>query len=564
MKKVEQVLKRKLNDDSGVAYPDFEKMWDRMEQAGQTASTLTNAYESVESVTPRRNRNWRKIAIAASLSALLIAVPVYAAIHYNWDNLLHGRSGIQTALNQDLGQPLEQSITRDGVKLTLHTAIVDENRTVILYSLNVAKSTDNEFWSVQGISLKNATGKSGEGEYNFQQWDPKNQRYNGYFESDWTPQQETENIRLTVNRIQLVSGQELDLPIDIQSSEPQTFTLDRDGLQDMKVQVFEQGKDKLILSSAIAFDSSMPKKWEYPQITAYKGGEPVMWQPGGSSGTPGENGEYTSQQYFKREDIPQKQTTYKLHYSKLEKSIDGPIVFDLHLSKKQMESGTIKTVLNVPLEKGNPNFTMEQMVVTPTQIRLTIRGKKKFADIPYQKYFLSVNSKTLEGNKWSSPSSTPDLTTIRFERPSDLVITKDTPITFTGKYKVTIHSDDKTPQRLTDISEQKQTLTTQIGGYPVKWTYYKQGADLFVETESEDARFGGINQTHIGLGKERILGKPISANFTGDGNNKAVDVYKNFKGSEASIYMFFYTTDAPEAEITVPLQPLTTQSKASK
>ncbi|MFK4471953.1 hypothetical protein ABH897_001676 [Paenibacillus sp. RC73] len=564
MKKVEQALKRKLNDDSGVAYPDFEKMWDRMEQAGQTASTLTNAYDSVESVTPRRNRNWRKIAIAASLSALLIAVPVYAAIHYNWDNLLHGRSGIQTALNQDLGQPLEQSITRDGVKLTLHTAIVDENRTVILYSLNVAKSKDNEFWNVKGITLKNATGKNSEGEYNFQQWGPKNQRYNGYFESDWTPQQDTENMRLTVEHVELDSIQELDLPLDTQSPKIQTFTLDRDGLQDMKVQVFEQGKDKLLLSSAITFDSSIPKRWDNPQIIAYKGGEPVMSQPGGAFGKPGDNGEYTAQQYFIREHVPEGQITYKLQYAKTEKSIDEPINFDLHLSKKQMESGTIKTVLNIPLEKGNPNFIMEQMVVTPTQIRLTIRGKKKFADIPYQKYFLSVNGKTLEGNKWSSPSSTPDLTTLRFERPSDLVIAKDTPITFTGKYKVTIHSDDKTPQRLKDISEQKQTLTTQIGGYPVKWTYYKQGADLFVETESKDARFGGINQTHIGLGKERILGKPISANFTGDGNNKAVDVYKNFKGTEASIYMFFYTTDEPEAEITVPLQPLTTQSEASK
>ncbi|MBJ8192016.1 DUF4179 domain-containing protein, partial [Bacillus cereus] len=88
--------------------------------------------------------------------------------------------------------------------------------------------------------------------------------------------------------------------------------------------------------------------------------------------------------------------------------------------------------------------------------------------------------------------------------------------------------------------------------------------DLFVETESEDAHFGGINQTHIGLSKERIIGKPITANFAGDGNNKAVDVYKNFIGKEASIYMFYYTTDDPEAETTVPLQPLTSNSEAAK
>ncbi|KAF6579227.1 DUF4179 domain-containing protein [Paenibacillus sp. EKM212P] len=561
MNNIEKALKRKLNDDSEMAYPDFDEMWNRMEQTGHTAPTLT---DTSDSFTPHRHRNWRKIAIAASLSALLVAVPVYAAIHYNWDNLLRGRSGIQTALKQNLGQPLEQSVTRDGVKLTLHTAIVDENRTVILYSLEVGKRADNEFWNVKGMSLKKATKKGSDGEYNFQQWDPKNQRYNGYFESDWTPQQETENMQLTVEHMQLYSIQELDLPLHIQSPEPQTFTLGRDGLHDIKVQAFDQGKDKLMLSSAITFDSSMPKKWDNPQIMAYKGGIPVMSQPGGAFGKPGENGEYTAQQYFKRSDIPEEQTTYKLQYAKTEKSIDGPIEFDLQLSKKQMESGTIKTVLDTPLEKGDPNFTMEHMIVTPTQIRVTVRSKKKFVDIPYQKYSLSVNGKTLEGNRWSPPNSEPYLTTIRFERPSELVITKDTPITFTGKYKVTIHSDDKTPLRLTHISDQRQTLTTQIGGYPVNWTYYKQGADLFVETESEDAHFGGINQTHIGLGKERIIGKPITANFAGDGNNKAVDVYKNFKGTEASIYMFYYTTDDPEAGTTIPLQPLTNTSEASE
>ncbi|MNW62138.1 hypothetical protein D3C74_402500 [compost metagenome] len=82
-----------------------------------------------------------------------------------------------------------------------------------------------------------------------------------------------------------------------------------------------------------------------------------------------------------------------------------------------------------------------------------------------------------------------------------------------------------------------------------------QGSDLFVETQSDDTRFGGVNQTHINLGKERILGKPLTTNFDGDGNNKAIDVYKNFRGTEASIYMFYYTTDAPEKETRVQLQP---------
>lgn len=226
-----------------------------------------------------------------------------------------------------------------------------------------------------------------------------------------------------------------------------------------------------------------------------------------------------------------------------------------------MESGTINTSLNLPLEEGEPNYTLEKMVVTPTQIRIAIRSKEKGNNFPYQKSTLEVAGKTLEGNFWRSPEGEPELTVLRFERPVDLEITEETPITFVAKYKVTQHGsykinkDEKTPLLLTNISDKKQTLIQQLSGYPVKWTYYMQGADLYVETESEDARFGGINQTHIGLGKERILGKPLTVNFTGDGNNKAIDVYKGFKGTEASIYIFFYTTDDPDKETRVQLRP---------
>lgn len=282
---------------------------------------------------------------------------------------------------------------------------------------------------------------------------------------------------------------------------------------------------------------------------------------GGTFGTPGENGEYTSQQYFKAADISSGEVNYKLQYMKQEKKVEGPLAFDLQLSKKQMESGTINTSLNLPLEEGEPNYTLEKMVVTPTQIRIAIRSKEKGTNFPYQKSTLEVAGKTLEGNFWRSPEGEPELTVLRFERPVDLEITEETPITFVAKYKVTQHGsykinkDEKTPLLLTNISDKKQTLIQQLSGYPVKWTYYMQGADLYVETESEDARFGGINQTHIGLGKERILGKPLTVNFTGDGNNKAIDVYKGFKGTEASIYIFFYTTDDPDKETRVQLRP---------
>jgi hypothetical protein len=318
----------------------------------------------------------------------------------------------------------------------------------------------------------------------------------------------------------------------------------------------------MLFSSATIFDQPEAKEWTNPTIVGYKNGTLINSLPGGTFGAPGENGEYTAQQYFKAEDVSSGQLTYKLQYMKKEKNVEGPLAFDLQLSKKQMESGTINTSLNLPLEEGETGHTLEKMIVTPTQIRITIRSKEKGNDIPYKKYAIEVAGKTLEGDLWRSPEGEPELTVLRFERPLDLEITEETPITFVATYKVTQHgnykitknNDDKIPLLLTNISQKKQSIMQQLGGYPVKWTYYMQGADLYVETGSDDARFGGINQTHIGLGKERILGKPLTVNFAGDGNNKAIDVYKDFKGTEATIYNFYYTTDDPDKETSVQLR----------
>ncbi|WP_405174843.1 DUF4179 domain-containing protein [Paenibacillus sp. FSL H8-0261] len=557
MKKLENMLEHQLNEGQSVTYPDFESMWERIEH-----KNTTSFHARMSSGSQKQGRNWSKIALVSSFSLLLAAAPVYAAVHYNWDTMLREKGGIQAALAQNLGQKLDQSVTKDGVTLKLHTAIVDENRTVILFTLDVGQRQDSETWRVTEMTLKGTEGGNSSGEYNYLNWDEKNRIYNGYFESEWTPEKDTVNVQLVTNDIQAFSEQSLDLPLDIHSTETQSFPIGQEGMRSIEVKPFTQGQEKMLFSSAIIFDQPEAKEWAYPNIVGYKNGTLINSLPGGTFGTPGEKGEYTAQQYFKAEDVSGGQTTYKLQYMKKEKDVNGPLSFDLQLSKKQMESGTIKTSLNLPLEAGETDYTLENMVVSPTQIRVTVRSKDIDNGFPYKKYALEVAGKTLEGNLWRSPEGEPELTVLRFERPVDLEITKETPITFVAKYKVTQHgsykitknNDDKIPLLLTNISQKKQTIIQQLNGYPVKWTYYMQGSDLYVETGSEDARFGGINQTHIGLGKERILGKPLTVNFAGDGNNKAIDVYKDFKGTEATIYMFYYTTDDPDKETRVQIQ----------
>ncbi|MEK4047432.1 DUF4179 domain-containing protein [Paenibacillus sp. FSL H8-0048] len=551
MDRTEAQLKRRLNEDQELNYPDFEQMWGRMEQAGYTSSKGGSRAGANSQV---RHRNWRKITVAASFSVVLMAVPVYAAVQYDWGNLLNHRSGVQAALSKNLGQPLGQTITKDGVTLTLHTALSDENRTVILYTLDVGGDKGNGYWDVNGMSLKDAKGNNDEMESHYQQWDEKTKRYNGYFETDWSLGQEMVKVSLTATGIQSYSQQEVELKLDTDSPERQSFPVNRDGLESFSVQPFKEGNERLMLSTAAIFNDPGARGVASPQIIAYRGGQLVNNSKPGTMGKPGDNGEYTSLQYYKPGDVPKTETTYKLSYTKLERNIAGPWAFDFELSKKQMSGATLKTALDLPLEAGDKGNIIEQMVVTPTQVRVQVRSKEKYADLPYVNYTLEVDGRQLEGGMWYSPSQDKNLTTLRFERPAGLEITTATPMALVAKYKVTTHEDDKEPLLLKNISAEKQTMIRQTGGYPVQWTYYKQGNDLYVETKSDDPNFGGVNQTHIGKGKDALIGSIVTTNFRGDGNNRNIDVYKDFKGTEASIYMFYYTTNEPDKETRVQLQ----------
>lgn len=53
-------------------------------------------------------------------------------------------------------------------------------------------------------------------------------------------------------------------------------------------------------------------------------------------------------------------------------------------------------------------------------------------------------------------------------------------LNFVAKYEIIEHKGDKEPIRIRNISEEKQKMTTDVGGYSVTWTYYKQNGDLYV------------------------------------------------------------------------------------
>ena len=551
MRDIEEMLSQHLKEDKELTYPDFDVMWGNIQKAKDHS-----AGNYVTATGRRTTFQLRKSIIATSAAVLILATPVYAAFHVEWSDILSGRSGIQSALTQGLGQVVEKSVTHDGVVLTLHTAIVDDNRTVILYSLDLGDHP-NKLWSFSNMTLEDEQGVVIEGNYSNQRWDEQNKRFTGYFETEWTPDQEEARVQFTASDLQFLSNIQKELLFNPLEDGIQSFDIKQDGIEKVNVQSFIQDKDTAMISSSVIFSQSEVKAWAYPRINA-KEGQTALYDLGnGVFGTPGEQGEYVSQQYFRLTDLKKESTTYELEYTREAERFNQAWNFDLVLHKSQMKTGTFKRDMNIPLNDGSNDAVLKEMVVTPTQIKIKVSHNEKHLQLPYAQYSLDVNGTVLEGGMWrdSDGGNTPYETTFRFELPSQVRITEDTVVTWVQKHEVMRHDGGAEPILLKDIGDDKKITLTELNGYAVKWTYYTKDGHLYVESESSDLNFGGVSQTYRLVDGKRNYGRPLTANFSGDGKNKSIDIYKDFKESDAEVYIWMYSIEDPNKVERVEIMP---------
>ncbi|WP_341282301.1 DUF4179 domain-containing protein [Paenibacillus sp. FSL H8-0537] len=573
MKPSENEMIQRLKKAEPPAYPDFEAMWQRIGHAGVEAAASSkeavgtagfqvsgassqqgsgaeaSGREAVRLL--KKPRSLRRGLVIAAAIALVAATPVFA-YQLDWVHLLNGRSGIQSALAQGMGQKMEKSAVQDGAIFTIHTAVVDDNRTVLLYSLAPAGGEDG-YLSFSDMRLTDSKGKAIEGSYSMRGWDEASHSYRGYFETEWTPEQLVDQVDFSASGASFISNAAIPIELDLTSDSIQRFNLDQDGMGKLEVQLFKQNGDEVLLSSALSFTDETVKGYAFPELTIKSGDSLVKTSRSGTFGKPGPNGEYTMLQYFKLSDLTSSDFTYSLSYAREEGQIDGGWSIPLELDKQQMLSGTIKRDVQVPIDLQQNSFKIDQIVITPTQIRLTTSHEQKYMQYPFQNYKLDVGGTLLEGYLWGG--SEPYNNAIRFERPQGLVISEQTPITLIQSYEVTTHTDKDAVIHLSDIKEEKQYMTTEVGGYPVKWTYYRKGSDVFIQNESDDKTFGGVNQTFRGKGRDSVPSEILTANFSGDGINSSTEVYRNYEGDSLDLSIYYYTTDAPDKELRTPLLP---------
>ncbi|MDQ0172769.1 hypothetical protein J2T19_004259 [Paenibacillus tundrae] len=551
VKSTENLLSHHLKNDKDMPYPDFDAMWNQISQDQERCPALhvsgTREYAG-------RRIQFKKTVLIGTAAVVLLATPVYAAVHYNWDDLLDGRSGIQHALQMELGQQLNQSMTLDGVTLTLDTAFTDDNRTVILYTLDPGKYTGDNI-EFSSIGLQGEDGKLIEGRYNHV-YDSDESKFKGYFETEWTPQGKLADVHFTVSGIQMLVPAEAPLTIDPLQKKVQNFNIDKDGLGTLEVSAFNDKQNQVMLSTSLTFEQPEVRDYAFPQVIIYDhDGNVIKGSTGGVFGTPGDHGEYTAEQYYSLETLKQSAASYVLAYNRQESQVKQAFNIDIQLDKTEMLSGTSTRALNLPMEGLPEGALIKEAIITPTQIRVIISHQEKYMPLSYVNYTLDVEGATLHGGLMNGGLEYE--TELRFEVTPGMEVNQDTPITLIASHKINRFHGEFEPVTLTQISEKPQQLDTVLGGYVVHWTYYRKDGDLYVERYSDNPRFGGVNQTYMIENGKRSYGNMSKIQFSGDGDNKGIDQYKQYTADTATVYPWAYSTEEPESEVSVQLQEKT-------
>ncbi|MEJ8304322.1 DUF4179 domain-containing protein [Saccharibacillus sacchari] len=542
LEKLETTLHQQIGPQAAVREPDYDAMWLRMEVELErgTRSAAGNRTTSRTRV--------RKVALAATLGAALIAVPAYAAIQYDWSALLHGREGIQTALAQGLGQEIERSITHDGVTLTLHTAIIDEGRTLILYSLD-GEARSDRFSGFSSITITDTDGKTFEVyEYVAQSADSEKGSLlaTGYFQTDWSPNASSEAVSFSVDGITFTTDAET--PLAFNAADTGTYRKDvhQSGIAQVELGAFAQPDGQTLIRTTLIPESGQEQAPSGSLVAYDRTGKPIQPVKGSMYGTPNGSGGFFNQDTFSATDLLQKGVTYKLLYSKQSEKIDAAWDFPLVLDKSKMAHASTKQKLDIRLGSGETAVRINQLTVTPAQIRIDIElGKLHYS--PFKDYELWVDGKAVDLAFGLNREKNLGDAFLSIDRPADLKLTSDSLIELRARHEIVIHQGDlPAPVQLTNISGQKQSLTVDVGGYPVVWTYYKQDGNLVVQTSSEDPNFGGIGQTYIG--SKRTLSDERSSTIIGDAGNSLTEVYKNYESDFAEMHIFSYIEHRPEQE----------------
>ncbi|MGE7688933.1 DUF4179 domain-containing protein [Lysinibacillus sp. NPDC097214] len=536
MSNMDDLIKEKVKYDQ-VDYPNENEMWSKIIRKQQNHHYKTKKHSYKPKI----------ILTAIMFTIVLSATPVlakYTTEILDWMRNMN-RTGVITSLENGFGQEVNKAVENEAGVLNIHNVISDQNGTTINFSLDIDHDDSIYAADFEKALLKISDGKEIKMEANAV-YNQETDQLVGILKTDEEiPHNSDVTLQLGgVKEIQLKSIELKDLAQS--NTYPEKINIHQDGISQIEFISNDYLNGQYILDYLIDLEESNNIEDAY---LSYKIQDETIASFGVTHKRPQAN-------VIKRSDSLeiQKEAVDKLgvFLSYTDTVSYKPETWNLDFQYNQdlAKKSTFVMDIDEKIEIGFQQLQFKELVITPSRVKLYFNKKNIDANsnlvyINYHQIKLRIGDQELSGYFYEDYLSFETQELIKDITNKEIALTlNDASV----EYKA--EKQDKV--ELTNISDVPQTIKTELDGYPIDITYYANGSDLIVESESKNEQFGGIVQNVIYQNGKKIFAESRS----NDGvlrTHKQVETFKNIKEKDITLNFFFYTVNEDRAK-TIILQ----------
>ncbi|WP_235813368.1 DUF4179 domain-containing protein [Heyndrickxia oleronia] len=523
LRSIEDLLKVKVKNDN-IDIPNENKMWNKV---------VSNLQKGDQATTKRLMKP--KLVISVILMAIVLTTTPVLAKYSNelleWMRDING-NGIITSLENGFGQEINKT-TKNGLGvLQVHNVVSDENGTTINISLDIDHDHSISAAGFDDALLIMEDGK----EEKLDATVVYNKKYDklvGYLHTDKEISADSKVI-LQIGGLSEIQTKTVKLKSLIQD-DTKTIPINQDGISQIKfisneyrngeyqidylIELEEKNnidhaslvfsfQDKRILSSGVVYKRPQPNVLKLSESFRLDKNELDNVE---MSLAYNDRGNYYPEMW---------QLEFEYNYN---------------LAKKS----TYTMKLNKTIDMGIQKLQLKNLVITPSRVKIYF--DKKNSNSESNEVFINYNEVTLQIGDESLEGYIDSEGYISFETQGVLENIKSKQISLSfNNARVSYKGGKQDKVRLTNISNEPNTIHTEIKGFPIEITYYSKGNDLIVESESNDNRFGGITQSVIYKKDKRIFADKRSEDGLHRHNNQ-VETFKNIKDKDLTLNIFLFT-----------------------
>jgi hypothetical protein len=523
---MDDLIKEQVKYDQ-VDYPNENEMWSKIIHKQQNRNYKTK----------KHSYNPQIILTAILFTIVLSATPVFAKYTteiLDWMRNMN-RTGIITSLENGFGQEVNKTAENEVGVLTIHNVVSDQNGTTINFSLNIDHDDPIYAADFEQALLKLGDGKEIQMEASAV-YNQKSDKLVGVLHTDEEIPHKS-NVTLQLGGVKETQLKSIELKDLAQSGAyPEKINIHQDGISQLDFISNDYQNGQYILDYLIELEES--NNIEHAELS-YKIQDETIASFGVTHKSPQSN-------VIKKSDsleIPKEAVGKLSVFLNYHETVSyKPETWNLGFRYNHDLAKKSSFVMDVDkkIELGSQQLQFKELVITPSKVKLYYNKKNidtnsKLFHITYDHIKLRIGEQELAGYFEK------DYVSFETKELIKDITNKEIALTFKDA-RVSYEADKQDKVDLTNISDVPQTIKAELSGYPIDVTYYTNGSDLIVESESKNEQFGGITQNVIYQNGKRIFAE----NRSNDGlfrTNKQVETFKNIKDIDITLNFFLYTVD---------------------